>query len=98
MKKFKDSLIERLKDRDYASKYLSVALEEYEKDDNNEAFLVALRDVVEAQGGMSAISRRTSLNRSNLYAQLSEKGNPSFKTVDCILNKIGFKISISPQI
>ena len=48
-RKFKDYHIEQLRDPDDAKIYLSVALEDYEKDGDIEAFLLAVRDVVEAQ-------------------------------------------------
>ena len=46
-RKFEDSLKERLADPEYAKIFLDVALEEYEKDGDIEAFLLALRDVAE---------------------------------------------------
>ncbi len=48
-RKFKDYHIEQLRDPEDAKIYLSVALEDYEKDGDIEAFLIAIRDVVEAQ-------------------------------------------------
>ena len=48
-RKFKDYHIEQLRDPEDAQIYLSVALEKYEKDGDIEAFLIAIRDVVEAQ-------------------------------------------------
>ena len=48
-RKFKDYHIEQLRDPEDAQIYLSVALEDYEKDGDIEAFLIAIRDVVEAQ-------------------------------------------------
>ena len=47
--KFKDYHIEQLRDPEDAKIYISVALEDYEKDGDIEAFLLAVRDVVEAQ-------------------------------------------------
>ena len=44
---FENSLKERLADPEYAKIFLDVALEEYEKDGDIEAFLLALRDVAE---------------------------------------------------
>ena len=49
-RKFEESLQERLRDPAYVRIFLDVALGEYEKDGDREAFLLALRDVVEAQG------------------------------------------------
>jgi DNA-binding phage protein len=43
-------------------------------------FLQALRDVVEAQGGMTRAAHLAGLNRESLYRQLSRRGNPSMMT------------------
>ncbi len=88
-----DSLRERLADAEYARVFLDVALEEYEKDGDTEAFLLALRDVTEAQGGIGKLAERTNLNRQNLYKALSEKGNPRLETIGAILHGLGFRLS-----
>ena len=92
-RRFEDSLRERLADVEYARIFLDVALEEYEKDGDTEAFLLALRDVTEAQGGISKLAERTKLNRQNLYKALSEKGNPRLETIGAILHGLGFRLS-----
>jgi probable addiction module antidote protein len=91
---FKDSLLEDLKDMDYAVTYLSVALEECEDDIGHQDFLLALRDVAEAQGGLSRLAGLTHLNRQSLYKALSEKGNPSFNTIGTVLHGLGLKLDI----
>lgn len=50
---FRDYHIEQLRDPEDAKIYLTVALDDYEKNGEIEAFLLAVRDVAEAQGGMS---------------------------------------------
>ncbi len=96
MRRFEDTLIERLRDPKYARVFLDVALEEYEKDGDTEAFLLALRDVAEAQGGLLKLAERTKLNRQNLYKTLSAKGNPKLETVGAILRGLGFRLSVAP--
>ena len=93
---YEDNLKERLKDEDYAREYLSVALEEYEEDEDIEAFLLALKDVADAQGGMSRLAERTSLTREGLYKALSSNGNPQLSTMGKILHGLGFKLSVEP--
>ena len=48
-RKFKDYHIEQLRDPKDAKIYLSVALETYQRDKDIDAFLLAVRDVAEAQ-------------------------------------------------
>jgi DNA-binding phage protein len=65
-RKFKDYHIDQLRDPEDARIYLSVALEDYEKDEDIDAFLLAVRDVAEAQGGISKLAERLSLTDDGL--------------------------------
>ena len=93
-RKFKDYHIEQLRDPDDARIYLSVALEDYEKDEDIDAFLLAVRDIAEAQGGISKLAERLSLTDEGLNKVLSENGNPQLNTIRKILHELGFKFSI----
>ncbi len=93
-RKFKDTVIESLRDKEYARTYLEVALEEYSKDHDTRAFFLALRDVAEAQGGLSRLAESTNLNRSNLYSILSGQNKPKLDTVDTILQGLGFRLGV----
>ena len=74
--------------------YLQVALEEYEKDNNSEAFLLALRTIAEAKGGISTLAEQSKLSRQNLDKALSANGNPRFSTIELILKALGFGLSV----
>ena len=87
-------LIESLKNKKEAAIYLQVALEEYQNDGDLEAFLLALRNVAEAQGGIGMLSKKTHLNRESLYKTLSSKGNPKLQTIGILLKGLGFEFSI----
>lgn len=91
---FKQWHIEQLKQADDAKAYLEVALEEDEKDRDTAAFLEALRDVAEAQGGIGKLAERTNLTRQNLYRVLSKNGNPRLDTIGAILHGLGYRFSI----
>lgn len=78
---FSDYHIEQLRDPEDAKIYLTVALDDYEKNGDIEAFLLAVRDVAEAQGGMSRLAERVSLTREGLYKALSRNGNPQLNTM-----------------
>ena len=79
-----------------AQEYLDIALEEYAENGDLEAFLLAVRDVTDAQGGVSKLAARTQLNRQSLYKVLSENGNPQLNTICTILQGLGFKLSTDP--
>jgi probable addiction module antidote protein len=83
---------ERLKDPELLAEYLKACLE----DPDPRVFLLALRDVAEANGGFMAVSRRAKLNRESLDRALSEKGNPSVQSLTAILGAVGLKLSIEP--
>ena len=87
-------LIKHLSDPEEALTYLEVAVEEYESDGDKHAFLKALRNIAEAQGGIGALAQKTGLNREHLYRALSESGNPRFQTIGKILHGLGFKLSV----
>lgn len=91
IKDYNKFLLEQLKDMEMAAEYLNAALEE--KDEA--AFLMALKNVVEAQG-MSKIARKTHLNRENMYRMLSDKGNPRFSNLITLVNSLGLNLSIRP--
>jgi probable addiction module antidote protein len=55
--------------------YLAQVLAENDK----AAFLVALKDVVEATGGMSVMAKRVGLKRPSLYKVLSKEVTPPWK-------------------
>jgi probable addiction module antidote protein len=94
---FRDYLTSDLQNPARAAIYLSVALEEYEADGNRDAFLLALRTIVEVRGGLGAFARKTGLNRQHLYRCLSGKGNPTWATMDAILSALGFRFAIEPR-
>jgi probable addiction module antidote protein len=90
---YQEDLIEALKDPREAAAYLNVAMEE----DDRSVFLLALRNVAEAHGGMTSVAGKARLNRENLYRMLSEKGNPEIKSVLSLLQSMGLKLTIEAR-
>ena len=93
MKKYQDSLIKALRDPREAAGYLNAVLEE----GDDRMFLVALRNVAEARGGFTKLSRLAKLNRANLYKILSKKGNPEIQTLCQILDQFGLRVAVEPK-
>jgi probable addiction module antidote protein len=91
---YQEDLIEALKDPREAAAYLNAAMEEGAR----ELFLLALRNVAEAHGGMAAVSEKAKLNRESMYRMLSKKGNPEIKSILTLLHSMGLKMSIEPKI
>ena len=81
-KAYQSDLIACLHDAGEVEENLNAALEE----DDPELFLLALRNVAEAQGGVAQLAEKSKLNRENLYKILSGPGNPEFKSLDALLH------------
>ena len=83
-------LIKGLQDPEEAAAYLDAALE----DGDRAVFLLAIRNVIEALGGMTTIARQTGLNRENLYRVLSEQGNPELNSLEKLLKALGLRLAV----
>ncbi|MGM0424769.1 MAG: addiction module antidote protein [Thermodesulfobacteriota bacterium] len=90
---YQQDLIQSLQDPREAAAYLNAAIEDGDKN----VFLLALRNVAEAHGGMGKIAEKSHLNRENLYRMLSQKGNPEIKSLYALLQAMGLKLSVEPH-
>lgn len=91
---YHDALIEDLQDRDEATAYLNAAWMESLKGDpeSQELFMLALRNVAEAQGGLGKLAQKTHIRREQLYRILSPAGNPGLKIVRALLIALGINL------
>jgi probable addiction module antidote protein len=87
---YRESLLESLRNPDEAAQYLNACLE----DDDPHVFLLALRDVAEAHGGVRALSRTAQLNRESLYRMLSKSGNPSLNSLAAVLDACSLRLAV----
>ena len=90
-RKYEEILDEDLQDPAEAAQYLSACLENGEPD----VFLLALRDVARARGGVAKLAELTNLNREHLYRMLSEKGNPELRSLEALLDAMGFRLTVT---
>ncbi len=74
MRKYRDYLIEKLSDHEESIVYLQTSLEEYQKDGNTSALLLALRSIAEAQGGRCELALHVYLLRGLVYHSQKEYG------------------------
>ncbi|MEQ5803733.1 addiction module antidote protein [Halomonas sp. H10-9-1] len=90
MKSHDTAVIEMLRDDpDMVLDYLRTAFDELDEEGGESAFLLALRHVVEAQGGMAAVAERAKVSRESLYRALSPKGNPTLRTMTAVIKATG---------
>ena len=86
---YRGDLLKRLKDPAYALGYLNACLEEDEV-----TFLLALRDVADAHGGLRRLAEKTKLNREHLFRVLSKRGNPRLETLQQLAAVFGWRIAL----
>jgi probable addiction module antidote protein len=91
---FKDSpMAEDLREPSFAADYLQSALmgEPIE-------FIIALRNIAEANGGIGNLSQKSELGRESLYKTLAKNGDskPYFTTVVQILEAFGLQFMVKP--
>ncbi|EMA6521414.1 DNA-binding protein [Salmonella enterica] len=90
------AMIEELRaDPDYANAYLASALEEINEPGGLGGFLVALRQVIEARGGISEAARKSGLARQSIYRALSPHGNPTITTLAQLAAVAGLQFTLS---
>ena len=90
-KTYETDLHQELRDTEFASGYLSQCFEL-----GMDEFLLGLKDVVEANGGVAQLAEATALNRESLYRLLSERGNPRLSSLALILDALGIKLAFAP--
>jgi probable addiction module antidote protein len=80
-------------DPEEAQYYLEAAME----DEDPRVFLLALKHVAEASGGIGELAKASGLNRVNLYRMLSERGNPELLSVSRVLNVLGLRLTVEAR-
>lgn len=94
--KFQDYLVEKLRDPEEAKAFLDAAIDSFEEDNDTEAFMLSLRYLTEAKGGVAKLSKVTKLNRQNLYKVLTGKTSPKLETAFTILKGLGYHLRAEP--
>ncbi len=97
-KDYQIDLLKRLTNREYAAQYLKAAFDETLADGNRAAFLLALKNVVDATGAMQTVANEANISRQHLYRMLSEEGNPTLETLTSVLQAVGMTIDFKPVV
>ena len=83
-------------DQEAAIRYLKFSLEEYQIGRDTPLLLLALRTVVESQGGISVLANKTGISPESLSNILSSDEAPRIDTLGTILNALGCRLLIEP--
>lgn len=86
-------LSEQLRDRELAVAYLNAALDQGDQ----ATFMLALRNVAKARGGVAMLARMTGMNRVALSRALSVSGNPELRNLTRILDASGLKFVVAAK-
>ena len=70
--------------------YLNAALE----DGDTSVIAAVLGDIARAKG-MTQLAKETGITRDGLYKALSPTGNPSFDTVQKVVNAFGLRLDVA---
>lgn len=92
--KFKDYLVEKLRDQEQAKIFLDAAIEAYAEDGDAAALTRALRYITEAQGGVSKLARKSKQDRKNLYKIFEGQTVPRLDTFNSIISGLGYKLTV----
>jgi probable addiction module antidote protein len=63
-------------------------------DGDQSEFLLALRQMAKAFGGVQAVAEQAQLNPTQLYRTLSQDGNPALSNFSAILKAMGMRLSV----
>jgi probable addiction module antidote protein len=91
LRDYREDLLKELQDPDFAAHYLDevIALKD------RKALMIALKDVVDARGGVGALADKVPLQRQSLYKVLSKQGNPTLETLGAVLKPLGLRLSVA---
>ncbi|MCK5507687.1 MAG: putative addiction module antidote protein [Desulfobacterales bacterium] len=94
-KPYKPILLGRLKNHEYSVNYLTEVLQ----NETQEAFLIALRNVIDArEASITDFAKQIGVTRQGLYKMLSEDGNPRLSTLNELLKSLGMKMQICGEV
>ena len=83
-------------DQEAAIRYLKLSLEEYQVDGDTPLLMLAFLTVIESQGGISVLAKKTGIAPESLSDILSSDEAPRIDTLDTILNALGGRLLIEP--
>jgi len=92
LKNIAETFKKDLQDPEFVQEYLQDALA-----DNTTSFLIAIRDVVEANQGMAKLAEELNISLDSLEQAFSETEDPHFSIIQKVLHALTMEISIVPR-
>jgi probable addiction module antidote protein len=75
--------------------YISELLKEYINDNNADAFLSALKPLIQLNGSISDFAKKSGINRTYFYKLFRKEIKPEFPTIVLIIKNLGFNINFN---
>ncbi len=75
--------------------YISELLNEYLNDNNAEAFLSALKPLIQLNGSISDFAKKSGINRTYFYKLFRKEVTPEFPTIILIIKNLGFNVNFN---
>ena len=94
LKDFDATFQSELQDPEFATHYIQAALDDSYETGDIGIFLVALREVAQANRAVTRAAKRARVARPSLYKTLSETGNPQFDTIFSLLPEMGLRLRV----
>ncbi len=85
-------MFKQLREPQAAAAYLNSAMMIQDR-----AFLQGMRDVLQANGGISKVAAQSKLNRQAVYRMLSSDGNPELRSLQRLLASAGLRLRVIPS-
>lgn len=96
IKNYQDDLLQRLSNNDYAAAYLKASFDETMKDGNIEAFLLALKNVINATKTVSMVKEETDVSQQALFQLLETNNPPTIENLAVVLHAVGLTLDFKP--
>ncbi|MCM1339449.1 MAG: hypothetical protein NC191_07240 [Muribaculaceae bacterium] len=88
--------LEYLKDdEELQAEYIKELLNEYLQDNNADAFLSALKPLIQLHGSISEFAKKSGINRTYFYKLFRKEVVPELPTIVLIIKNLGFNIDFS---
>ncbi|MHA1541287.1 MAG: helix-turn-helix domain-containing transcriptional regulator [Alphaproteobacteria bacterium] len=81
-------------DKKQADKFLKNSVREYNKTNDVKILMKTIRVLVQVKG-WDEIAKKIGVKRQSLIQSLSEKGNPTIKTLSQVSEELGLKIGLT---
>ncbi len=82
-------------DIELQKEYITTLLNDYLIDNNAEAFLSALKPLIQLNGSISEFAKKSGINRTYFYKLFRKEVTPEFPTIVLIIKNLGFNIDFN---